>query len=120
MYRINPVCEETVSPHVGRSVCLVMNDGKHMYGTLSQCRDGKIYLNGCFEGPRLCSVKSKQQLVKSSKKNAVATKKVNSSAYGPYGYGGNGGGYGRYGYGAGAGIELALVATLFLLPFLFI
>jgi len=116
MYRINPVCEETVSPHVGRSVCLVMNDGKHMYGTLSQCRDGKIYLNGCFEGPRLCSVKSKQ-LVKSSKKNAVATKKVKSSAYGPYGYGG----YGRgYGYGYGAGIDLALVATLFLLPFLFI
>ncbi|QLG37343.1 MULTISPECIES: hypothetical protein [Paenibacillus] len=118
MYRINPVCEETVSPHVGRSVCLVMNDGKHMYGTLGQCRDGKIYLNGCFEGPRLCSVKSKQQLVKSSKKNTVATKKVKSSAYGPYG--GYGGGYGRYGYGAGAGIELALVATLFLLPFLFI
>lgn len=116
MYRINPVCEETVSPHVGRSVCLVMNDGKHMYGTLSECRDGKIYLNGCFEGPRLCSVKSKQQLVKSSKKNAVATKKVKSSAYG-YGYGGYGGGYG---YGYGAGIDLALVATLFLLPFLFI
>lgn len=119
MYRINPVCEETVSPHVGRSVCLVMNDGKHMYGTLSQCRDGKIYLNGCFEGPRLCSVKSKEQLVKSSKKNAVATKKVKSSAYGPYGYGGYGRGYG-YGYGYGAGIDLALVATLFLLPFLFI
>lgn len=77
MYRINRVCEETVSPHVGRSVCLVMNDGKHMYGTLSQCRDGKIYLNGCFEGPRLCSVKSKQQLVKSSKKNAAVTKKLN-------------------------------------------
>jgi len=93
-----------------------MNDGKHMYGTLSECRDGKIYLNGCFEGPRLCSVKSKQQLVKSSKKNAVATKKVKSSAYG-YGYGGYGGGYG---YGYGAGIDLALVATLFLLPFLFI
>ncbi|MHA7584770.1 hypothetical protein ACX12E_31000 [Paenibacillus vandeheii] len=118
MYRINPVCEETVSPHVGRSVCLVMKDGKHMYGTLSQCRDGKIYLDGCFEGPRLCSVKSKQQLVKSSKKNTVATKKVKSSAYGPYGYGGYGGGYGGYGYGAG--IDLALVATLFLLPFLFI
>ncbi|WP_405154818.1 hypothetical protein [Paenibacillus sp. FSL K6-0108] len=118
MYRINPVCEETVSPHVGRSVCLVMNDGKHMYGTLGQCRDGKIYLNGCFEGPRLCSVKSKQQLVKSSKKNAVTAKKVKSSAYGPYGYGGYGGGYGGYGYGTG--IELALVATLFLLPFLFI
>ncbi|MDN4605782.1 hypothetical protein P5G61_31485 [Paenibacillus sp. F6_3S_P_1C] len=118
MYRINPICEETVSPHVGRSVCLVMNDGRHMYGTLGQCRDGKIYLNGCFEGPRLCSVKSKEQLVKSSKKNAVATKKVKSSAYGPYGYGGYGGGYGGYGYGAG--IDLALVATLFLLPFLFI
>ncbi|MDN8591846.1 hypothetical protein B2I21_05820 [Chryseobacterium mucoviscidosis] len=118
MYRINPVCEETVSPHVGRSVCLVMKDGKHMYGTLSQCRDGKIYLDGCFEGPRLCSVKSKEQLVKSSKKNAVATKKVKSSAYGPYGYGRYGGGYGGYGYGAG--IDLALVATLFLLPFLFI
>ncbi|MGC5777093.1 hypothetical protein [Paenibacillus pabuli] len=116
MYRINPVCEETVSPHVGRSVCLVMNDGRHMYGTLSQCRDGKIYLNGCFEGPRLCSVKSKQQLVKSSKKNVVTKKKVKSSAYGPYGYGGYGGGYGGYGYG----IDLALVATLFLLPFLFI
>lgn len=115
MYRINRVCEETVSPHVGRSVCLVMKDGKHMYGTLSQCRDGKVYLNGCFEGPRLCSVKSKQQLVKSSKKKAVASKKVKSSAYGRYGYGGYGGGYGY-----GAGIDLALVATLFLLPFLFI
>lgn len=116
MYRINRVCEETVSPHIGRSVCLVMNDGKHMYGTLGQCRDGKVYLDGCFEGPRLCSVKSKQQILSSGKKNAVAAKKVKSSAYG---YGGYGGGYGR-GYRPGAGIELALVATLFLLPFLFI
>ncbi|UOK63986.1 hypothetical protein MT997_04960 [Paenibacillus sp. OVF10] len=77
MYRINRVCEETVSPHVGRSVCLVMKDGKHMYGTLSQCRDGKVYLNGCFEGPRLCSVKSKQQLVNSGKKKLLHQRKLN-------------------------------------------
>ncbi|PQP83836.1 hypothetical protein C0Q44_04050 [Paenibacillus sp. PCH8] len=115
MHRIHPVCEETVSPHVGRPVCLVMKDGKHMYGTLSKCSGGKIHLNECFEGPRLCSVTSKQQLLRSGKKNTATTKKVKSSAYGPYGYGRYGGGY-----GSGAGIDLALVATLFLLPFLFI
>ena len=41
-------------------------------------------------------------------------KRVKSSAYGPYGYGYGGG------YGYGAGYDLALVTTLFLLPFLFI
>ncbi|MFS0874263.1 hypothetical protein [Paenibacillus xylanilyticus] len=113
MHRIHPVCEETVSPHVGRPVCMIMKDGKHIYGTLGGCRDGKIYVSGSFEGPRLCSVKSKQQLRRKGKSNAAA-KKVKSSAFGPYGYGYGGG------YGYGAGYELALVSTLLLLPFLFI
>lgn len=114
MHRIHPVCEETVSPYVGRPVCMIMKDGKHIYGTLGGCRDGKIYVSGSFEGPRLCSVKSKQQLRRKGKTNAVTAKRVKSSAYGPYGYGYGGG------YGYGAGYDLALVTTLFLLPFLFI
>ena len=115
MHRIHPICVETVSPHIGLPVCLIMKDGKHMYGALGGFQDGKIYLNNCFEGPRLSSVKSGQQLRKSGKKR-TAGKKVNSSAYGPYGYGP----YGSYGPGYGAGYDLALVATLLLIPFLFI
>ncbi|WP_339275655.1 hypothetical protein MKY59_01485 [Paenibacillus sp. FSL W8-0426] len=118
MHRIHPICEETVSPHIGRPVCLIMKDGKHMYGALGGFRDGKVYLNNCFEGPRLSSVKPGQQLRKSGKKR-TAGKKVNSSAYGPYGYGPYGS-YGSYGPGYGAGYDLALVATLLLIPFLFI
>ncbi|MBY0203619.1 hypothetical protein NKT34_25025 [Paenibacillus polysaccharolyticus] len=118
MHRIHPVCEETVSPHVGRPVCLVMRDGTHMYGTLGGCRDGKVYLNECFQGPRLSSVQSKQQLRRVSKKKLSSARKAKSSAYGGYPYGGGYGGYGGYGYGAG--YDVALIATLFLLPFLFI
>ncbi|MBB6024767.1 CubicO group peptidase (beta-lactamase class C family) [Paenibacillus sp. JGP012] len=114
MHRIHPVCEETLSPHMGRPVCLVMKDGKHMYGTLGGCRDGKVYLNGCFQGPRLCAVQSKQQLRRVSTKKLASAKKAKSSAYGGYPYGGG------YGYGYGAGYDIALIATLFLLPFLFI
>ncbi|MBR2565034.1 MAG: hypothetical protein IKE29_10470 [Paenibacillus sp.] len=114
MHRIHPVCEETISPHVGRPVCLVMNDGRHMYGTLGGCRDGKVYLNECFQGPRLSSVQSKQQLRKIGTKELTSAKKAKSSAYGRYPYGGG------YGYGYGAGYDVALIATLFLLPFLFI
>ncbi|WP_434748402.1 hypothetical protein [Paenibacillus amylolyticus] len=119
MHRIHPVCEENVSPHVGRPVCLVMKDGKHMYGTLGGCRDGKVYLNESFQGPRLCSVQSKQQLRRVSKKKLSSARKAKSSAYGGYPYGGGYGGYGG-GYGYGAGYDVALIATLFLLPFLFI
>lgn len=77
MHRIHPVCEETVSPHVGRPVCLVMRDGTHMYGTLGGCRDGKVYLNECFQGPRLSSVQSKQQLRRVSKRNYHQPEKLN-------------------------------------------
>lgn len=122
MHRIHPICMETVQPHLGQQVCIVTHDGRHLYGCLDGIRGGKLYLLGCQEGPRLSAVgrHAKSMAAQSGRKQRP---KAKTKSY-PYGYGpgfGPGyGGYPPYGYGPGRGIELALIATLFLLPFLFI
>lgn len=128
MHRIYPICTETVQPHLGQQVCIVTHDGRHLYGCLDGIRGGKLYLLGCQEGPKLSAIDRRAKAIAgpgNRKRRPKAKTKSYPYGYGPgYGFGpgfGPGyGGYPPYGYGPGRGIELALIATLFLLPFLFI
>ncbi|WP_051235973.1 hypothetical protein [Paenibacillus pinihumi] len=124
MHRIHPVCAETIQPHIGQHVCIITNDGKHLYGSLDGIRGGKLYLRGGLEGPRLSAVQKHAKSAGGSRRKGLQkTAKTKSYPYGygsPYGGYGGYGGFGGHGFGSGFGIELALIATLFLLPFLFI
>lgn len=109
MELINPICDEKLRPHVGKHVCVVLVDGTTIYGTLDGLNGQQLMLKSCFaggEGVSTNSAKAKTQLAKKQKP-------VQTSAFGGYPYGG-------FGYGGGFGLDLALIALLFAIPFLWI
>ena len=125
MYKIHPVCEETILPHIGRQACIIANDGTQYCGVIHCIQGGKIYLATENKAIQLSSVNGKPAHPKCDKhkfgkKNKQ--QKVNSSCFGAFGggcgrgLGGCGRGFG--GYGCGCGVEIALIAGLFLLPLL--
>lgn len=92
MQLINPISEDIIRPHVGKRVCAVLCDGRYYYGTLTDVRDGHLYLGGNTTQTATCS----------SKKTKPKTKPVSISQYYP-------------GYGAGLGLSLATLGLLFLI-----
>lgn len=98
MQAINPICAETIVPHIGQTVCAVTRDGTHYYGTVVGVDGGNLILNGGV-GPATIS---------GSKKTS---KKASTKAWGYPGYGYWGG------YGATYALSLALLSLLFLVPF---
>ncbi|WP_028608700.1 hypothetical protein [Paenibacillus harenae] len=111
MQPIYPVCYETVNPLIGRKVCAVTHDGTHYYGTVSEVSGGRVLLTECEIGDGTLTLASAKTGGKIKKTNSKKNAKL-SGFYGGYGYGG-------YGYG-GYWLDLALITTLFLLPFFFI
>lgn len=114
MYIINPMTEEGIRPHVGKQVCAMMCDGTYYHGTITDVRDGHLFLNGnCNQNAYVCSAPMKSKMKSISKTKSISrgkTKPVSVSAFYPgYGYG-----YG-YGYGAGLALSLGFLALLFLL-----
>lgn len=107
---ITPVTAETCARYVGKSVCAVMQDGSRYYGILRGVGDGQLYLEGTPEELALHSLKGRTK----SKRKPAAKANTKAFGYGP--------GYG-YGYGFGFGVfalSLALLASLFFIPFFFI
>jgi small nuclear ribonucleoprotein (snRNP)-like protein len=107
---IDPICDANIKPYLGKHVCVVLTDGTTIYGTLGGLNGQQLMLKSCLEGGEVVStnsVKAKSQLKKKQEQ-------AKTSALGaPYGYGG-------YPYGAGFGLDLALIALLFAIPFLWI
>lgn len=109
MQQIYPVSYETVCPLIGSRVCAVTCDGIHYYGTVSEVTGGRMLLTDCTigEGPlTLSAVKTEGKIKKTNHKSKAKV----TAFYGGYG--------GYYGYGA-YWLDLALITTLFLLPFFF-
>lgn len=111
MHQIYPVCHETVYPCIGKRVCAVTLDGTHYYGTVAEVRDGRVLLTDCAFGEGAVTLAAGKTAGGRKKMNAKKKAKL-SGFYGGYGYGG-------YGYGS-YWLSLALIASLFLLPFFFI
>jgi hypothetical protein len=118
---IQPVCAESCAPHIGRPVCVVLNNGTHYYGYLSGVDGGKLYLSESVQGPGTLSVsavKAKKQLAGIQRKGKDPRAKT--KVYPPLGLG-----YPGYGPGPGAfagafALDLALITLLFALPFFLI
>lgn len=113
MHAINPINIQNVSPHIGKSACVVLQNGTCYYGTISGIDGGRLLLNGATRGVYTLSTnvkKAQSQLLKKQNKS-----KTSAFGYGGFGYGGYGGGYG----GAYA-LDLALITLLFLIPFFWI
>lgn len=109
MELITPICDEKLRPHLGKHVCVVLVDGTTLYGTLEGLNGQQLMLKSCFAGGETVSTNGSKAKAQLSKKQ----KTVQTSAVGGYPYGG-------YPYGAGFGLELALIALLFAIPFLWI
>lgn len=110
MQQIHPVCHDTVNHLIGRKVCAVTQDGRHYYGTVSEVIDGRVLLTDCSIGEGALTLAA-AKTVGTSKKPSTKKKAKVSGLWG-YGYG--------YGYGYGSyWLPLALITTLFLLPFFF-
>lgn len=100
MIPISPVTAETCAPFIGKPVCAVTVDGRHHYGILRGIGDGNLYLDGVGDGLSLASVRGKRR--KDTKPDKAHTKAF-------------------FGFGFGAfAISLALLASLFFIPWFFI
>ncbi|MGG6311353.1 hypothetical protein [Paenibacillus macerans] len=119
MQQIYPVCEESCKPHIGKTVCAVLQDGRYYVGTITGVSDKGVELNGGYASDANVlstqPAKAKKQL-QHMKSKTKAQAKTKAFGYGP-GYPGPG--YG-YGYDYGLGLDWAAIALLFLIPFLFI
>jgi hypothetical protein len=100
---ISPICDETVMPCIGRPVCVVMLDGTSRYGILRGIGDGNLYLDGLDGDLTLSALQSKNNKKNNAKKDTAKT----AAFFG---------GFGGFGFGAAA-LSLALIASLFLIPF---
>ncbi|MNC30428.1 hypothetical protein D3C75_787110 [compost metagenome] len=104
MELITPICDEKIRPHMGKHVCVVLVDGTTIYGTLDGLNGQQLMLKSCYAGGEGVSTNSTKAKAQLSKKQ----KTVQTSALGvPFG-------------GAGFGLDLALIALLFAIPFLWI
>lgn len=111
---ISPVNMETCRAYIGRPVCVILQDGTYMIGTLSGVSESGIHLNGGHAGEATLSTKAK---VAQKELNHLGQKAL-TSAYGPaqpYPVGGY-----NYGYAASRAFAWTAIALLFLIPFLFI
>lgn len=104
MELITPICDEKIRPHVGKHVCVVLVDGTTIYGTLDGLNGQKLMLKSCFAGGGGLSTNSV------TAKNQLAKKQKNAKTSA----------FGFPGFGTGLGLDLALIALLFAIPFLWI
>lgn len=107
MQPIHPICENTLRGYIGKPICAVLHDGSYFYGTVSEVRDGKVYL-GPAGGPGQGSVstnrsRAKRRLAAKRRPKNGSRMKASVSAFFP------GSGYPRYPIGA-VGLELGLIA----------
>lgn len=116
-----PISAEGCRDYVGKTVCCVMHDGREVVGTIRGVHDRGLELE--FANPSAYTLSTKGKKGKKSSKSAKSG--VQTSAFGPYGYGrgygaygGYGGGYGGYGWGGNV-FPWGAIALLFLIPFLF-
>ncbi|MEX2416306.1 MAG: hypothetical protein WD424_09195 [Paenibacillaceae bacterium] len=106
MQPISPISADAIRPYIGKQVCAVLHDGTYLFGTISDCRDGKLFFSGGAQGPGTVSTNATRA------KTQIRTKlknKVKTSAFSPF-----------FGFGGGAAvaaISLALIAALFAFPF---
>ncbi|WP_373231577.1 hypothetical protein [Cohnella sp.] len=101
-----PISVDAIRPYIGKQVCAVLHDGTHLYGTITDCREGQLLISGCVKGPgtvTTSAIQAKAQ-IRTKLKN-----KAKISAFTPF-----------FGFGGGAAvaaISLALIASLFFFPF---
>jgi hypothetical protein len=102
---ISPISEDAIRPYIGKQVCAVLHDGTYLFGTVAECRDGKLFFSGGAQGPGTVSTNATRAKAQIRKK---LKNKAKISAFSPFfGFGG----------GAAAAISLALIAALFAFPF---
>lgn len=110
MQLIDPICEANCKPHIGKPVCVVMVDGTTIYGTLGGLKGDKLTLRsslGAGEGEEITTNQLKEKKGKG--------KKAQTKALGPARYP-----YPAYPYPGELVLDLALIALLFLIPFVWI
>jgi hypothetical protein len=103
MQQIYPLSHQTIYPLIGKKICAVTHDGTHYYGKVSEVVGGRVLLTDCMTGDGALAATISKTIKTNSKKNTKL-----SGYYDPYGYG--------YGYEA-YWLDLALITTLFLIPF---
>ncbi|MFC7679395.1 hypothetical protein [Paenibacillus sp. GCM10028914] len=110
MHNIYPLSVDTCKPYIGRQVCAVLHDGRHITGTLKGVSERGLEFEEGYPSAFILSTKP----AKAKKQINSMIKKAETSAFGPgYGYG--------YGFGyPGAALAWASIALLFLIPFAFI
>ncbi|WP_068784095.1 hypothetical protein [Paenibacillus phocaensis] len=125
MQQIYPLGVEACKPHIGKTVCAVLRDGRYYIGTITDVNENGIQLNGGYapEATVLSTQPAKakkqlQQLKSKSKGHKAAVKSDAPVHTKAFGYGPGVPGYG-YGYGDYA-LDWAALALLFLIPFFFI
>jgi hypothetical protein len=102
MERIFPIDGPTVTPFVGKSVCAVLHDGTHFFGTLEGIDGDRLIINGFAGGPG-----ELETLAMKKKRPSEKSGQANTSAFFP------GFGFNRFFF------PFAALAFLFALPFLF-
>lgn len=105
MQLITPICRESCLPHIGREVCCVLHDGRHVFGTLTGVTEAGLEFNGCCSGANILSTKPQ----KAKKQLEQMQEKGKTSAFGGFGFG-----------NPGLALTWASLALLFLVPFFFI
>ncbi|GFN33353.1 hypothetical protein [Paenibacillus xylaniclasticus] len=114
MEPVFPLHEENINRFCGLPVCIVTHDGHRHVGILTQCRNGRVMLNGYGSGQvyidqhKSDTAGKKTKNKKKAKEQPVQDDKLHAhtQAYGYYGYNP---------WGAAFAIDLALIAFLFLL-----
>ncbi|XEC95603.1 hypothetical protein AB6A23_03250 [Paenibacillus tarimensis] len=110
MEPILPLEEGRISQFCGQLVCAVTKDGKRYVGLLSRCSGGKITLNEEAAASGKVNLANKPRGKNRRRRKAAAlTEEAQTQAWGPYGPAG------FYPFGPVVVLELALLASLFLL-----
>ncbi|CAM3120612.1 hypothetical protein PASE110613_17520 [Paenibacillus sediminis] len=119
MIPIYPINEETISPHYGQMVCVILHDGSRYVGQLTKSNNGQIILNGELTDsgvPPKTLDKVKHYKKRSSTSKVQKTDKVaniSTLAPPPY-YPDYATGHIRYGYGGAITLNLDQIALFFL------
>ncbi|UNK16507.1 hypothetical protein MNQ98_18610 [Paenibacillus sp. N3/727] len=116
MHIISPISEDSCRPFIGRQVCAVLHDGRHITGTLRGIDEKGLLFDEAFRSANILSTKPD----KAKKQLNSMKQKAETSAFGP-GFGFRPGfGFGGFGTPFAGALALSSIALLFLLPFLFI